>query len=179
MPDLTPNLPAHSTHADRHACGACRRLAADGKPVEHEECAARARLVEAPDMPGYEDLCDLTDEQRAALPARFHIPVFDGDGVPNAWLCAACWGADWVAKWPCATALEHGREVFSAAREPARPTPGHMAVYIDNRDQVWCDYPTLPPSDSVLPLVWAAQQAQSKEVLEDEGAGLRIVGWCR
>lgn len=99
--------------ADKNACGTCRRLVADGKPVEHEECAARAQLIEAPDMPGYEALIEMTMEQKAALPARFHIPVFDPDGSPKLWLCAVCWGDCVVTQWPCATASERGTEVFT------------------------------------------------------------------
>ena len=102
-----------SAHADKNACGTCRANVADGKPVEHEECAARAQLIEAPDAPGYEDLTELTLEQKAALPARFHVPVFDDLGRPKAWLCAVCWDEGIVSGWPCATASEKGTEVFT------------------------------------------------------------------
>lgn len=98
---------------DPNACGTCRQHADAGRPVEHDECAARAQLIQAPDAPGYEELGELTDEQRQALPARFHIPVFDGDGVPNAWLCAVCWGDGWVTGWPCKPAVANGRTVFA------------------------------------------------------------------
>jgi hypothetical protein len=99
--------------ADKNACGTCRTRTAAGKPVEHEECAARAQLIKAPDAPGYEDLADMTLEQKADLPARFHIPVFDDMGSPKAWLCAVCWDHCIVTRWPCATAYEHGTEVFT------------------------------------------------------------------
>ena len=102
-----------SAHADKNACGTCRANVADGKPVEHEECAARAQLTEAPDAPGYEDLTELTLEQKAALPARFHVPVFDDLGRPNLWLCAVCWDEGIATQWPCPTACEKGTEVFS------------------------------------------------------------------
>ncbi|WP_420169044.1 hypothetical protein [Streptomyces violaceoruber] len=100
------------THAGPEACGTCRALARDGKPIEHEQCAARAVLLLPPDQPMYEDLVDLTDEQRKALPARFHTPVFDGLGQPNAWLCQVCWGDGWVSQWPCGPAQEKGAMVF-------------------------------------------------------------------
>lgn len=57
---------------------------------------------------------DLTAEEKAALPARFHTPAFDNLGRPNAWLCRVCWGDGWVTQWPCATAQKHGAEVFTA-----------------------------------------------------------------
>lgn len=101
------------TAADKNACGTCRSRAADGRPLEHEECAARAQLIEAPDAPSYEDLTDLTLEQKAALPARFHVPVFEDLGSPKAWLCAVCWDEGTVSRWPCATASEKGAEVFT------------------------------------------------------------------
>lgn len=106
-------MAATSPQLDPKACGTCRRHADNGRPVEHEECAARAQLIPAPDAPDYEALNELTDEQRQALPARFHIPMFDGDGVPNAWLCAVCWGDGWVTRWPCIPAIQHGRTVFA------------------------------------------------------------------
>ncbi|ONI48672.1 MULTISPECIES: hypothetical protein [unclassified Streptomyces] len=99
-------------HADSKACGTCRALVRDGKPIEHEQCAARAVLLLPPDQPVYENLVDLTDEQRKALPARFHTPVFDGLGQPNAWLCQVCWGDGWVSQWPCGPAQEKGAMVF-------------------------------------------------------------------
>jgi hypothetical protein len=99
--------------ADKNACGTCRARTADGKPVQHEECAARAQLIEAPDAPGYEELAEMTLEQKAALPARFHIPVFDDCGSPKAWLCAVCWDEGVTSQWPCATACQKGAEVFT------------------------------------------------------------------
>ncbi|WP_347732751.1 hypothetical protein [Streptomyces sp. CAU 1734] len=96
------------------ACGTCRSLALSGQPIEHEECAARAVLLLAPDQPAYEDLVDLTDEQRQALPARFHTPVFEDCGRPNAWQCRVCWGDGWVAQWPCGPAQRQGALVFAS-----------------------------------------------------------------
>lgn len=117
-----PDLPAIALRVlaatDPASCGTCRRLAGRGLPTEHIACARRAVLLPAPDAPDYEDLVDLTDDQRAALPARFHIPVFDDLGVPNAWHCAVCWGDGWSAGWPCEAAVKNGSDVF---------TPGHHA----------------------------------------------------
>lgn len=102
-----------SRTADKNACGTCRHLVSVGKPVEHQECAARAQLIEAPDAPGYEQLIEMTMEEKAALPARFHVPAFDDCGSPKLWLCAVCWGDCIVTQWPCATAVKHGTEVFT------------------------------------------------------------------
>lgn len=121
---MTDRLTSIEARAASDACGTCRNLAAEGKPIEHQGCAARATLRLAPDQPDYEDLVDLTDDERAALPARFHMPHFDDLGQPNAWLCRVCWGDGWVAQWPCATAQKHGAEVF---------TPDHVA----EREQKW------------------------------------------
>jgi len=63
--------------------------------------------------------------------------------------------------------------------EPARPSPDHMAIYLDEYDQVWCDYPTVPPSDAVVGLVWAAEQAQSRADLAEGGGEMRVIGWCK
>ncbi|NGO69156.1 hypothetical protein [Streptomyces boncukensis] len=40
----------------------------------------------------------------------------DSVGTPNAWLCRVCHGDTWVARWPCAPAVEHGGEVFTPDR---------------------------------------------------------------
>jgi hypothetical protein len=72
----------------------------------------RAILLEAPDQPCYETLPE-TLEEREQLPARFHIPRWDGDGQPNAWLCAVCWDEGTATGWPCETAMKHGGEVFA------------------------------------------------------------------
>jgi hypothetical protein len=72
----------------------------------------KAILLEAPDHPHYEELPE-TIEERRKLPARFHIPVWDGDGQPNSWLCAVCWEEGVVYSWPCEVAREHGGEVFA------------------------------------------------------------------
>ena len=72
-----------SVHADPNACGTCRRNVAAGEPVEHDGCEQRATLLHAPDHPHYEILAGFSLEENAALPARFHVPVFDDCGKPN------------------------------------------------------------------------------------------------
>lgn len=71
-----------------------------------------AILLEAPDMPGYEELPETLGE-REKLPARFHVPRWDGLGEPHAWLCAVCWDEGTVTPWPCKMASERGGEVFA------------------------------------------------------------------
>jgi hypothetical protein len=102
-----------SEHADPAACGTCRGNAEAGKPVEHDECQQRATLLQAPDHPDYEILAGFSLEENAKLPARFHVPVFDDCGKPNAWLCAVCWEDGVVTGWPCKTATEQGTKVFT------------------------------------------------------------------
>ncbi|GAA0705024.1 hypothetical protein GCM10010193_70080 [Kitasatospora atroaurantiaca] len=111
-------------HLEPNACGTCRQHADNGRPASHPECVQRATLLPAPDAPGHEELGELTDEQKAALPARFHTPVWEGNATPNAWLCAVCWGDGWVTQWPCETAARHGAEVF---------TPEHHAEQARDR----------------------------------------------
>ncbi|MET8404498.1 hypothetical protein [Streptomyces sp900116325] len=101
------------SHADPSACGTCLSNVGAGKRVEHDECAQRATLLEAPDHPDYELLAGVSLEENSKLPARFHIPVFDDCGKPNAWLCAVCQEEGQVVGWPCATAVKHGTKVFS------------------------------------------------------------------
>lgn len=106
-------LAAKSTTADPNACGTCRTLVAEGKPVKHDECQQRATLLQAPDHPHYELLAGFSLEENEQLPPRFHVPVFDDCGVPNSWLCAVCQDEGRVVGWPCATAIKHGTQIFS------------------------------------------------------------------
>lgn len=115
-----------STSADPSACGTCRGNVAAGKPVEHEGCAQRATLLQAPDHPDYEILAGFSLEENAKLPARFHVPVFDDSGKPNSWLCAVCWEEGVVTGWPCATATKYGTQVF---------TPQHTAETVQQKQQ--------------------------------------------
>ncbi|MEU1327170.1 hypothetical protein [Streptomyces microflavus] len=103
--------------ADPTACGTCQDNVKAGEQVEHEECAQRATLLQAPDHPSYELLAGVSMEENAKLPARFHIPVFDDCGKPNAWLCAVCQEEGAVSLWPCKTATEQGTKVFTPAHE--------------------------------------------------------------
>ncbi|WP_033356257.1 hypothetical protein, partial [Kitasatospora aureofaciens] len=103
--------------ADPSACGTCQANVKAGNQVEHDECAQRATLLHAPDHPSYELLAGVSMEENAKLPARFHIPVFDDCGVPNAWLCAVCQEDGVVSKWPCAVAVEQGTKVFTPSHE--------------------------------------------------------------
>ncbi|MFE7237254.1 hypothetical protein [Streptomyces sp. NPDC057580] len=111
---------ARGQQADESACGTCRDNVANGKQVEHDGCARRTLLLEAPDMPSYEVLVEMTMEEREALPARFHVPQFDDLGVPNAWLCRVCWTEGVVTSWPCNTAMKHGATVFTPNHEAER-----------------------------------------------------------
>lgn len=71
-------------------------------------------------------------------------------------------------------------ELEQARAEPPRPSPNHMAVYIDQHNSgAWVDYPTVPPGDDVLPLVTANEEASSRASLADGGVELRIVGWIK
>jgi hypothetical protein len=106
-----------STSAAPSACVTCRGNAENGQPVEHEGCAQRATLLQAPDHPYYEILAGFSLEENAKLPARFHIPVFDDCGVPNSWLCAVCQEEGVVTGWPCATATKYGTQVFTPQHE--------------------------------------------------------------
>lgn len=106
-----------SQHASPTACGTCQNNAQAGTRVEHEECGQRATLLQAPDHPDYELLAGFSLEENAKLPARFHIPVFDDCGTPNAWLCAVCWEDGVVSQWPCKTATEQGTRVFTPLHE--------------------------------------------------------------
>lgn len=102
---------------DPTACGTCRGRVEAGQQVKHDECAQRATLMEAPDHPGYEVITTMTEAEVAALPPRFHVPVFMESCTPKAWVCAVCWGDGWVSQWPCATAVQHGTQVFTPQYE--------------------------------------------------------------
>lgn len=109
---------ARGKQADPTACGTCRKAVAAGAQVEHDECAQRATLLPAPDAPGYELITGMSEAEVAALPPRFHVPAFIESSTPKSWVCAVCWGDGWSSQWPCATAVQHGTQVF---------TPEHTA----------------------------------------------------
>lgn len=139
-----------STDADPSACGTCRGNAEAGKPVEHEGCAQRATLLQAPDHPHYEILAGFSLEENAKLPARFHVPVFDDSGKPNSWLCAVCWEEGVVTGWPCATATKYGTQVF---------TPQHTAETVQRRQAAQA----AAMADAIAKAVAALREMQALE----------------
>ncbi|MFE3583743.1 hypothetical protein [Streptomyces vinaceus] len=121
---IDEHVASRGRHADPAACGTCRAAVKSGKKVEHDECTRKALLIQPPDAPDWEILIEMTAKEKADLPARYHLPVFDSCGKPNAWLCAVCWGDGWVTGWPCKTAVKHGAQVF---------TPDHAATLHEKR----------------------------------------------
>ncbi|MFE9127049.1 hypothetical protein ACFYOF_16790 [Streptomyces sp. NPDC007148] len=111
---LAEDTAARGKQADPSACGTCRGRVANGEQVVHDECAQRATLLPAPDAPDYELILEMTEEQRAALPPRFHTPVFMDSSTPTMWVCAVCWGESWTTQWPCAAACQNGTRVFTS-----------------------------------------------------------------
>jgi hypothetical protein len=71
------------------------------------------------------------------------------------------------------------RAAIAAGIAPAaeRPTDEHDAVYIDDEGYLYAEYRTDPESDSIVRLVWAREQAESKRALEEHGAEFRLIGW--
>lgn len=140
--------------ADPSACGTCRGLVADGKQVEHDGCAQRATLLQAPDHPGYELITGLSEEELAELPPRFHVPAYMESSSPQMWVCAVCWGDGWVSQWPCKTAVKHGMRVFTdehLAETAAKRQAAELAAYraldladVDGRVSASCDNPDHP-----------------------------------
>ena len=62
-----------------------------------------------------DDINELTYEQRQALPARFHLPVFMDLTTPSLWICKVCWDDGVYVGWPCRPATCGGTEVARAA----------------------------------------------------------------
>lgn len=58
---------------------------------------------------------ELTDAERANLPAEYHQPHWDGLGKPHSWQCTVCWGDGWSTAWPCEPATKGGKAVAEAA----------------------------------------------------------------
>lgn len=142
-------LAARSTAADQSACGTCRTKADADEPVEHDECQQRATLLHAPDHPYYEILAGFSLEENATLPARFHVPVFDDCGVPNAWLCAVCQEEGVVTAWPCATATKYGAQVFTPLHE-AETAQKKQAARIAELEQTRQEASAAHASETVL-----------------------------
>lgn len=63
------------------------------------------------DQPWSEELSDLTMEQKAALPLRFHTPQW-ANTTPPAYLCRVCWIEGEATGWPCPTARDAHDDVF-------------------------------------------------------------------
>lgn len=78
--------------------------------------------------------------------------------------------------WEATTWL---RAAVAAGIAPAaeRPSDEHDAVYVDDEGYLYAEYRTVPESDSVVRLVWAREQAESKRDLEEHGAEFRLIGW--
>ena len=108
---------ARGRQTDPGACGTCRTAVEAGEQVEHDGCAQRATLIQAPDHPSYELITGLSEEELAALPPRFHVPAYMESSSPQMWVCAVCWGDGWVTGWPCKTAVKHGLRVFTPEHE--------------------------------------------------------------
>ena len=62
----------------------------------------------------YHSTWELTAEERAALPAAYHQPVWMDLTTPRSWICAQCWGDGWTSAWPCAVAAQDGKAVALA-----------------------------------------------------------------
>lgn len=75
-----------------------------------------------PDQPCYEELVEMTMEQRRALPARFHTPYWLDASVGAAFICRVCWDGEEmeVTAWPCPKAEREGREVFGDEKDGRR-----------------------------------------------------------
>lgn len=71
----------------------------------------RAQIIQAAGEPG-EELLDLTLEEKAALPAHFHTPVWS-ETTPGAFVCRVCWTEGVMTGWPCETAQANGAHVFA------------------------------------------------------------------
>ncbi len=125
----------HHHTTDPEACGTCRDLTTARKPAIHPECLRRATLTPPWDTPDLEDLADMTDDERTALPARFHTPAFVESATPKAWLCAVCWGDGWAASWPCETATAQGHRVFVPERY-AGQAQQDLGALLTDRDRL-------------------------------------------
>ncbi|MFC8447592.1 hypothetical protein [Kitasatospora sp. NPDC057223] len=122
----------HHRTTDPEACGTCRDLTTAHKAAIHPECRRRATLAPAWDAP---DLEDMTDDERTALPARFHTPAFVESSTPKAWLCAVCWGDGWATSWPCETATAQGHRVFVPERY-AGQVQSDLGALLTDRDRL-------------------------------------------
>ena len=88
-----------------------------GPDLEAADRVIRAGYRRADDLEtiSYEELVDLdTMEQREALPAVYHRPVFDDLIRPRGWFCEVCWLEGEITGWPCEPAIKGGLEIADA-----------------------------------------------------------------
>jgi len=62
----------------------------------------------APEPEAMRLAAEMTEEERVALPAECHRPVWNGLGTPHLWACAVCWGEGTMTSWPCEPARAGG-----------------------------------------------------------------------
>jgi hypothetical protein len=144
-----------------------RHCETDMAAVLAEVARLRADLTQAraaaPLLVDREDLTELA----AILDAeRYRLDKGDGSPVPQ-------------PRWGANVRVSQAVQAALAGEDPPRPSPEHSAVYMDGDRQVWSEYKTVPESDAVLSLVWAAEKTSSRAALADEGVDLRVVGWIR
>ena len=180
--------------ADPAGCDTCKASVAAGGQVKHDECAQRATLLPAPDAPAWELITGLSEEELAALPARFHVPAFVESSTPKAWVCAVCWGDGWSTQWPCKTALEQGLRVFTAedyAETAAKRQAAELAAFRalelgdpDGRVSASCGDPEHPtwlrkPDDTRgCPWCRAAELEAYANGCDAEGCVIPHSSWC-
>lgn len=56
-------------------------------------------------------LTEMTYEERQALPAVYHRPVFYDMATPASWVCAVCWDDGLLEGWPCRPATGGGATI--------------------------------------------------------------------
>lgn len=61
------------------------------------------------------DITELTYEERCALPARYHLPLFEALSSAPSWICKVCWDDGLTTAWPCKPAQNGGIDVATAA----------------------------------------------------------------
>jgi hypothetical protein len=75
----------------------------------------RPFITLADDHPIYERLVDMTMEQKAALPTRFHVPAWS-ESTPGLFICSVCWDEGAMTPWPCAAVSKVGWALFDPPR---------------------------------------------------------------
>lgn len=130
-------------------------------------------LPEEPTVPAI----PLTDPRVTAVAKARQQLAHDGTGYVPAWGDLT----DQEREQSLPEARNYLEAAICAGLIPAAtpPSDDHEAVYLDDHDEVWADYPTSPPGDYVLRLVWASEEAVSKRDLADQGVPLRVIGWSK